>query len=147
MKLALVLSLVVAVACKGSAPAGVELVDAPAATADVAAAVRDAMHAAADRHRRLVVYVGATWCEPCEQFHAAAVAHQLDAEFPDLTLIVFDLDRSGPALERSGYQSELIPLFVVPEPDGRGGTHRVSGGVKVGDNVKLLTAKLHSLLD
>ena len=139
--------LVLLAACRAAAPTGVELVDAPAGTTDVAAVVR---HTALDtdaRHRRLVVYVGASWCEPCQQIHAAAAAHQLDADFPTLTLLQFDLDRDAKALEQAGYSSDLIPLFALPGPDGRASARRESGGVKVGDNVKLLTAKLHRLLD
>src|SRR4029077_18975182 len=126
---------------------GVELVDAPAGTIDVAAAVRQAAHDADARPRRLRGYVGATWCEPCQQIHAAAVAHQLDGEFPNVTLLQFDLDRDAKALDQAGYTSELIPLFALPGPDGRASSRRESGGVKVGDNVKLLTGKLHRLLD
>ena len=98
-------------------------------------------------HRRLVVYVGATWCEPCNQIHEAITSHRLDAELPDLTLLAFDLDRDDAALERAGYGSPLIPLFALPAGDGRAGLRREYGGQKDVDNVPLLTAKLHRLLD
>jgi thiol-disulfide isomerase/thioredoxin len=140
-------ALILLAACHAAAPAGVELVDAPAGVTDVAALVRQTALDTDGHHRRLVVYVGASWCEPCQQIHAAAAAHQLDADFPNLTLLQFDLDRDGKALEQAGYTSELIPLFAIPTADGRASAHRESGGVKVGDNVKLLTTKLHRLLD
>src|SRR5436309_159966 len=120
------------------------MIDAPAG-ADVATLVRDT--AARIAPRRLIVYVGATWCEPCQQIHAAIIAHKLDAEFPDLTLLVFDQDRDGDALARAGYTSELIPLFALPGPDGRASGKKESGGKHDIDNVPLLTGKLHRLLD
>ena len=142
--------LVLAAACHGAAPAPaphVELVEAPAGTHDVAALVRQTLAQTTAAHRRLVVYVGATWCEPCQQIHAAVQAHRLDQEFPDLTLLAFDFDRDGDALAAAGYVSELIPLFVVPGPDGRAGPRRASGGKHGIDNVPLLVGKLHGLLD
>jgi len=126
---------------------GVELIEAQAGTRDVAGLVRATAQQLAARHRRLVVYVGATWCEPCQQIHAAIAAHQLDAKFPDLSLLVFDLDRDGDALAKAGYVSELIPLFALPGSDGRAGPRRESGGEHDIDNVPLLTGKLHRLLD
>ena len=129
-------------------PAGhVDIVDAPAGTADVAALVKQQQQELTAAHRRLVVYVGAAWCEPCQQIHAAIVSHRLDTEFPDLTLLAFDLDRDGAALDRAGYSSSLIPLFAIPDADGRGGRKREFGGRKDIDNVPLLTGKLHRLLD
>jgi thiol-disulfide isomerase/thioredoxin len=146
------LVLALAVACQSAqpadAPAGaVELIEAPAGVADVAALVRVTAEQLAARHRRLLVYVGATWCEPCQQIHAAIAAHELDAIFPDLSLLAFDADRDGPALTKAGYESPLIPLFALPEPDGRASARREYGGRHAVDNVPLLTAKLHRLLN
>ena len=39
-----------------------------------------------------IVYVGATWCEPCETFARAVRAGKLDREFPTLRLLHVDLD-------------------------------------------------------
>lgn len=129
-------------------PAGhVEIVEAPPGTTDVAALVRLTLARTGAEQRRLVVYVGATWCEPCQQIHAAILSHGLDQTFPDLTLLEFDLDRDGKALAAAGYSSPLIPLFDVPGPDGRAGPRHEFGGKHGIDNVQLLTAKLHRLLD
>ena len=143
--------LVLVAACQGHGPSvpppdHVELIEAPAGTKDVPALVRTTLAGTQAAHRRLIVYVGATWCEPCQQIHAAVLAHQLDAAFPDLTLLAFDLDRDGQALEAAGYDSPLIPLFDLPAPDGRAGPRREYGGKHGIDNVQLLTAKLHHLL-
>jgi len=129
------------------AAAGVELIEAPAGTSDIAALVRATAQQLGVRHRRLVVYVGATWCEPCQQIHAAIAGHRLDTVFPDLSLLVFDADRDATALEKAGYVSDLIPLFALPDADGRSSARREFGGRKDIDNVPLLTDKLHRLLD
>ena len=105
--------LVIAVACVAvtacntaeSARPRLELVDAPA-TKDVAALVTTELARAASAHKRLLVYVGAAWCEPCRRFHDAAMAGQLDADFGDLRLLVFDADRDTDALQRAGYISK-----------------------------------------
>jgi thiol-disulfide isomerase/thioredoxin len=136
-----------AAACSSHARvAGVEIIEAPPGVTDVAAFVRNTAARVAAADRRLVVYVGATWCEPCQQIHAAALAHQLDAELPDLTLLAFDQDRDGAALQQAGYDSPLIPLFALPLADGRAGDRREFGGVHDGDNVTLLKGKLVRLL-
>jgi hypothetical protein len=137
--------LVLLAACSKTAPSGVEYIDAPAG-ADVAKLVQQTAGELAARHRRLVVYVGASWCEPCQEIHHAIEQHKLDTEFPDLTLLAFDLDRDGPALSLDGYDSELIPLFALPGPDGRATGKKEFGGKKGIDNVPLLTGKLHRLL-
>jgi thiol-disulfide isomerase/thioredoxin len=126
---------------------GVDIIDAPAGVSDVAAFVRETATRVTGEHRRLVVYVGASWCEPCQEIHAAAAAHQLDADFPDLTLLAFDLDRDADALKHAGYDSPLIPLFALPRADGNASDRREYGGVKKGDNVALLKSKLVRLLE
>ena len=70
---------------------GVRIVHAGAGD-DAAKVVRDERERARSDGRDLVVYVGAKWCEPCQYFHKAAAKGELDAEFPDLTLLEFDLD-------------------------------------------------------
>src|SRR4051794_34548801 len=92
-------------ACKSEpAPPKLELVEAPQ-SADIAPLVALQLASAAHDHKQLLVYVGATWCEPCRHFHEAAAAGALDAEFGKLRLYVFDLDRDGDALAKAGYKS------------------------------------------
>ena len=129
-----------------TAPKGVKLVDAPPGTQDVAALVRDTAEEARIEHRRLVVYVGAKWCHPCQVIHQAAETGKLDAAFPDLELLIFDLDRDRAALERAGYGSNLIPLFVIPDAEGRGGARRTEGGLEGDGNLQYLSGKLRALL-
>jgi len=120
----------VLIACQGGSSEPqrrpLELVDAPA-MADVAGYVASQV---ARGDATVVVYVGASWCEPCQRFHAAAATHQLDAAFAGLRLLMFDADRDGPALEAAGYRSTLIPLFALPGPAGRASGQQFEGSIK-----------------
>jgi thiol-disulfide isomerase/thioredoxin len=119
--------------------------DAPAG--EVASIVRDAMAGAEREHRRVVVYVGATWCEPCQRFHAAAQSGELDALFPDLSILVFDADRDAERLKAAGYVwTKYIPLFALPGTDGRASGKQIEGGIKGDGAVSYLTPRLADLL-
>ena len=112
----------------------------------VDAVVRAALAAAHHDHRRLLVYVSAGWCEPCERFQAAVRSGKLDASFPDLRLLKFDNDRDLDRLTSAGYGGEFIPRFVIPGADGRG-TRRIEGGTKAEDTVdKVIVPRLAQLL-
>jgi thiol-disulfide isomerase/thioredoxin len=114
--------------------------------ADVAETVRrEVVRARADK-RELLVYVGATWCEPCQYFHDAAVAGELDATFPGLRLVEFDLDRDREALARAGYGSKMIPLFALPREDGSGSGEQIEGSIKGPEAVAQITPRLKALL-
>jgi len=76
-----------------------------------------------------LVYVGATWCEPCQYFHSAAERGELDAQLPALALLEFDRDRDGERLDAAGYGSRMIPLFVSPQADGRASERRIEGSI------------------
>lgn len=113
---------------------------------DVTEVVRRAREQARAAGRTLVVYVGATWCEPCRYFHEAAGKGELDQAFPNLTLLEFDLDADRGRLERAGYLSNFVPLFVLPGDDGRPSSKRFEGSVKGPRAVADITPKLHALL-
>lgn len=113
---------------------------------DVATAVRNERERAAADGRKVVVYVGATWCEPCQRFHEAAKRGELDADFPDLTIVDFDLDDDRQRLVEAGYVSKLIPLFVAPGADGRASDRRFEGGVKGDGAVRHIVPRLRSLV-
>jgi thiol-disulfide isomerase/thioredoxin len=118
----------------------------PAPEGEVASVVTRAVADAHRDHRRLLVYVGATWCEPCRRFHQAIADGKLDAQFPDLRFLEFDLDKDQSRLVAAGYQSRLIPLFANPGPDGRASGRQMEGSIKgdgaVGEIVPRLTALL-----
>jgi hypothetical protein len=98
------------------------------------------------RGRRLVVYVGARWCEPCRRFHEAANRRELDAVLGDVTLLEFDLDRDGERLQVAGYASEYIPLFALPAADGTGSEMRIAGAIKGDGAVAFILPRLQGLL-
>ena len=112
----------------------------PATSGAVDAVVRAALADARRDGRHLLVYVSATWCQPCERFQSAVRAGRLDASFPDLRLLVFDHDRDVGRLAAAGYDGRLIPRFVVPGADGRGTGRRVEGGTKGEDTVSTFIA-------
>jgi len=89
---------------------------------------------------------GASWCEPCQNFHAAVARGELDAQFPNLTLLEFDADHDRDRLVAAGYGSQYIPLFALPGKDGRAAGPKAQGGIKGDTVVPYLTKKLHDLL-
>jgi thiol-disulfide isomerase/thioredoxin len=113
---------------------------------DAAQVIREAARREAADGRDVVVYVGATWCEPCQRFHKAAAAGELDTDFPQLTLIEFDLDEDRDRLDRAGYRSALIPLFVKPNADGTASNKRFEGSVKGDHAVANIAPRLRALL-
>lgn len=97
--------------------------------------------------RRVVVYVGARWCEPCQYFEKAAKEGRLSEHFPNLTVVKFDLDRDKDRLARSGYVSSMIPLFALPNPDGRASGSQIQGSIKGPGAVANLVPRLAKLLN
>lgn len=95
---------------------------------------------------RLVVYVGAAWCEPCVAFHDALLAGQLDADLPGVRFLEFDLDRDRARLEADGYSSRYVPLFALPGPDGRASGAQIEGGTRGPGAARQLVTRLRPLL-
>jgi hypothetical protein len=112
----------------------------------VEAIVRDALDGARAEGRTLVVYVGATWCEPCQHFHQAAERGDLDTVFPRMTLLEFDLDRDRDRLSAAGYRSNYIPLFALPGPDGAASGKQIEGGIKGDGAVGFISGRLKQML-
>jgi thiol-disulfide isomerase/thioredoxin len=123
----------------------VRLLPAPA-YADAAVVIADAQASSEAVHRRLLVYVGASWCEPCRRFHEAAQKGELDAAFGDLDLLVFDTDVDNERLASAGYFSTFIPLVALPGPDGRASGKQMEGSVKGPGAVADMTPRLQALL-
>lgn len=115
---------------------------------DVAGVVKQAMATAAAAHRQVIVYVGATWCEPCQRFHHAVEQGELAnvAALSRVTFVSFDLDRDRERLEDAGYRSKYIPLFALPAADGLTSGKQVEGGIKGDGAVAYMVPRLTSLL-
>jgi hypothetical protein len=124
---------------------GVEFVPAPPA-GEVASIVNGEIRRATTDGRKVLVYVGATWCEPCQRFHKAAASGKLDAAFPGLRLIEFDSDRDGERLASAGYVSRFIPLFARPGTDGRSSGRQIEGSIKGDGAVDEIAPRLRDLL-
>lgn len=118
----------------------------PAGDGDVAALVKTERATAESGNRAFLVYVGASWCEPCQQFHEAASHGDLDSELPEMTLLEFDADKDVPRLRQAGYSSTYIPLFALPATDGRSSGKFIEGGIKGEGAAKELAPRLKKLL-
>jgi len=128
----------------GAKASGVELVPAP--PGDVAAIVKRARANARAKHRALMVYIGAVWCEPCQHFHHAAELGQLDSKFPNLTLLVFDLDADGQRLKRAQFAPGYVPYFGVPGDDGHATSNAMEGSIKGEGAVDNISPRLAELV-
>lgn len=98
--------------------------------------------------KRVLVYVGATWCEPCQRFHRALESGQLDQDLAGTKFLEFDADRDRAELREAGYASQYIPLFSVPDQSGHASGRAIEGSIK-GDSAvrENLVPRLLALLD
>ena len=97
--------------------------------------------------KKLLIYVGASWCEPCQRFHKAAEAGELDNAFGDLRFIDLDNDANEAEIEALDCKSKLIPLFAVPNSEGKCADRRVEGGIKGDGAVAYISPKLRAMVD
>jgi hypothetical protein len=81
-------------------------------------------------HLRVLVYVGASWCEPCQHFHQAVERGELNGPLNGLRFLEFDQDRDASALKVAGYLYQYIPVLALPDPDGRNHGRMISGSIK-----------------
>lgn len=113
-----------------SGPQRPEFVRAAARDAGVGPVVKAAQRDADAQGRRLVVYASAPWCEPCQVFHRAVEAGELDRELAGIRFLEFDVDVDSLLLSDAGYGGRLIPRFVLPDAEGHGTDDKIEGGVK-----------------
>lgn len=107
-----------------------KLIAATSDVADLRSFVAAQRAKATAQRATLVVYVGASWCEPCQRFHDALKAGELDASLSNLHFLEFDHDRAKGALAAAGYTSRMIPLFALPNPDGTASGQQIEGSIK-----------------
>lgn len=97
---------------------------------------------------RVLVYVGATWCEPCQRFHRALASGELDDVLAGTQFVEFDADDDRQELKAAGYNSKYIPLFSVPDPNGHASGRAIEGSIKGDGAVRQnLVPRLLALLD
>lgn len=133
-------------AAPGEVPSAPHVRFVPAGEGDLPARVRSFVAEARAEGRTPLVYVGATWCEPCQYFHRAAERGELDASLPRLALLELDRDRDGARLDAAGYSSRMIPLFVVPGEDGRATTRHIEGSIHGPGSPAQIAPRLRALL-
>ena len=109
----------------------------------MAAQVEEASAAGED----ILLYVGAHWCEPCQAFHDAVEAGELDEALPNLRLVEYDLDVDADRLKKADYSSRYIPLFTIPGADGYSSGRQVEGGIKGDGAVDNILKRLVPLLE
>ena len=113
----------------------------------VPALVLEALAQARSDKRRLVVYVGASWCEPCEYFLEAVKANTLPEQFRDLRFLKFDNDVDEDRLAAAGYGGQMIPRFVLPGREGLASERRFEGSVKGPEAIANIAPRLDALLE
>ncbi len=91
--------------------------------------------------RVLVVYVSATWCEPCKRLKAEIASGRLDQRLGRVTLLAFDADTDGDRLGAAGYSYRYVPFVALPGADGRPADTQQAIG-KGGDAWRELLGKL-----
>jgi thiol-disulfide isomerase/thioredoxin len=97
---------------------------------------------------RVLVYVGASWCEPCQRFHQAVEHGELNGTLNGLRFLEFDQDQDAAALKTAGYQYQYIPVLALPDPDGRNHGKMISGSIKGARAVQEnLVPRLQALLN
>ena len=97
--------------------AGVTTKVAPAG--DVAAIVAAQVQASSSAGRRVLVVVGAPWCEPCVRFHDAVAKGTFNDILAGVDVVEFNMDVDRARLDDAGYSARMIPIMVLPLPDGR----------------------------
>jgi hypothetical protein len=70
-------------------------------------------------NRVLIVYVSATWCEPCKKFKVELDSGRLDDRLGSVTLLAFDADKDIDRLGSAGYTFKFVPFVALPGADGR----------------------------
>lgn len=125
-------------------PAAPHVVFVPAPEGEVATLVQREL-ARADG-KRVLVYVGATWCEPCRRFHDTAQTGALDKVLPPTAFLEFDLDHDEERLRAAGYTSKYIPLFALPLAGGRASGKQIAGSVSGPGAPAEIAPRLQALL-
>jgi thiol-disulfide isomerase/thioredoxin len=121
-------------------------VEAPKKLQDMTLYIAEQRQLAAEQDKQLVVYVGATWCEPCQRFQDAVQAGALDTTFPNIRFLKFDADKHEQAIVRAGYASKYIPLFSIPNDKGEPQGRQFMGAIKGEGAVPYIVPKLQKLL-
>jgi len=126
--------------------AGVEIVAAPESLDNPTRWIRSENERAKKDDRVTLVYVGASWCVPCQAFRRLVHEGAFDKALPRLRLLAFDADIHAVPLGRSGCATTAVPTFMRPMPKGRCSAQKASGIAAGKDPVAYLTPRLERLM-
>ena len=104
------------------------------------------MGKASAEKRRVVVYVGATWCEPCQRFHQAAERASSTRRSPTSTSSYSTPIATVSGSRRPATTRKLIPLFALPGADGTASGKQIEGGIKGDGAVACIAPRLEKML-
>lgn len=117
-----------------------------ASSGPVAEVVQAAQRTAAEDERTLIVYVGASWCEPCQVFIEGVASGGLPVSLGHLRILKFDSDADEGRLAEANYGGEMIPRFVKPGPEGLGSAARFEGSVRGPAALQNIVPRLEALI-
>jgi hypothetical protein len=123
-----------------------ELRRVPSDVADPRAYLQRELEAARSDGRSVLVYVGASWCEPCTRFHDALASGALDSELRGARMLELDHDVHERFLRETECGSKMIPLFAKVTEQGTCSSARWEGGIKGEGAVGYLLPKVKELL-
>lgn len=123
----------------------VEVVD---ATPEVPAhiVIKNALRRANEAGQDLLVYVGASWCDPCVRFKKAVKAGVFNKGLPGVRFLAFDADADGERLKKIGYRWTYVPLFVRPAKSGWSSGVQIAGVPNKAGGAADLLPRLQKLL-
>jgi hypothetical protein len=96
----------------------------------VSTIMADQLSRSKTENRRVLLYAGASWCEPCRFFHEAVDRGELTGKLGAVDLVAFDAQADAERMLLSGYESQFIPLFALPNPDGKASGRYIEGSTK-----------------
>ncbi|MFT3706745.1 MAG: hypothetical protein QM817_03680 [Archangium sp.] len=113
---------------------------------DVAPMVVSQLAKSQTEKRQLLLYVSATWCEPCRVFHEAVDRGELTGKLGAVDLLAFDSERDAERLIIANYESQFIPAFHLPLANGQSSGRKIEGSVKGNGATNDLVPRLKELL-
>ena len=101
---------------------------------------------AKNKDKTVLVYAGATWCEPCQRFHHALEEGKLDSQLANFLFVQFDADTDRDRIIEAGYKSVYIPLFWIPQADGHASNRHIEGSITGEGSPAEITPRLLALV-
>lgn len=90
---------------------------------------------AAERRQKPILYIGATWCEPCAALKKYKSDPRMAEAFEGTYVIELDLDDwKLDELKALGLRAGVVPVFHALGADGRASGKTIDGGAW-GDNI------------